>query len=120
MKKIHRKPATIPELLPLSELGFFTANVPPKDSGTGYRLSFSQRAIAGKNLPCDPQFMIVVAKGDVQAVILSDPHRPKGLPAESFRRIMRFVQRNRRTIMDFWNERLDDPEFLARLVKLED
>ena len=46
MKKIHRKPATIPELLPLSELGFFTTNVPTKDSGTSYRLSFSQCAIA--------------------------------------------------------------------------
>jgi len=120
MKKTRRKPTTLTELVPWYDMGYFMANVSPDDSGTGYRLSFSRREIAGKPLPCDPQFLIVVGKGDVQAVMLNDPRCPKGLPAASFRRIMRFVELNRRTIMDFWNERLSDPELFARLLKLED
>jgi hypothetical protein len=91
------------------------AAVSPQASGVAQRLFFSWAEYAGTT---KPSFRVEISQGNV-AMLDLHPICPDGLPVADFDKIMRFIELNHRTILDYWESKITDPEFHARLKEVQ-
>ena len=100
------------------------ASLWPRDTGLPVAIWIEERSDTPKDKQ-GPRIWVMTHPGKINfqetvVVTLEEPPRPIGnLDRKYFNKVKEFIELNRKSLMDYWNHRIDVAEFSRRFKKIK-